>query len=69
VIASVPALEDPNEERNPLDLMLGALATCGSFVYERVAQEQVRSSLVQPESSPVCVPVTFLYAVQQLKTS
>ena len=40
VIDSVPPLDGPNEERNPLDLMLGALATCGTFIYERVAQEQ-----------------------------
>jgi uncharacterized OsmC-like protein len=40
VIDSVPPLEGPNEERNPLDLMLGALATCGSFVYEKAAQDE-----------------------------
>jgi len=39
VIDSVPPLEGPNEERNPLDLMLGALATCGTFLFERSAQE------------------------------
>jgi len=39
VIDSVPPLEGPNEERNPLDLMLGALATCGTFIVERSAQE------------------------------
>jgi putative redox protein len=39
VIDSVPPLQGPNEERNPLDLMLGALATCGGFVFERVAHE------------------------------
>lgn len=39
VIDSVPPLEGPNEERNPLDLMLGALATCGTFIFERSAQE------------------------------
>ncbi|MBV7340021.1 OsmC family protein [Chloroflexi bacterium TSY] len=39
VIDSVPPLQGPNEERNPLDLMLGALATCGAFIYERAAQE------------------------------
>jgi uncharacterized OsmC-like protein len=39
VIDSVPPLQGPNEERNPLDLLLGALGTCGSFVYERAAQE------------------------------
>ena len=40
VIDSVPPLDGPNEERNPLDLALGALATCGSFVYEKVAQDE-----------------------------
>lgn len=39
VIDSVPPLEGPNEERNPLDLMLGALAACGTFIFERSAQE------------------------------
>ncbi|MFN2135605.1 MAG: OsmC family protein [Candidatus Promineifilaceae bacterium] len=39
VIDSVPPLEGPNEERNPLDLMLGSLATCGTFIFERSAQE------------------------------
>jgi uncharacterized OsmC-like protein len=39
IIDSVPPLDGPNEERNPLDLLLGSLATCGSFVSERVAQE------------------------------
>jgi uncharacterized OsmC-like protein len=39
VIDSVPPLDGPNEERNPLDLMLGALATCGTFLFERSAQE------------------------------
>lgn len=37
IVDSVPPLGGPNEERNPLDHMLGALATCGMFVYERVA--------------------------------
>ena len=40
VIDSVPPLDGPNEERNPLDLLLGALGTCGTFIFERVAQEQ-----------------------------
>ena len=39
VVDSVPPLGGPNEERNPLDLVLGALATCGAFVYEAAAQE------------------------------
>lgn len=43
IIDSVPPLEGPNEERNPLDLILGSLATCGSFIFERVAEEQALS--------------------------
>jgi uncharacterized OsmC-like protein len=39
VVDSVPPLNGPNEERNPLDLILGALGTCGTFVYETAAQE------------------------------
>lgn len=43
IIDSVPPLEGPNEERNPLDLILGSLATCGRFIFERVAEEQALS--------------------------
>ena len=39
VVDSVPPLDGPNEEVNPLDAILGALATCGTFVYESAAQE------------------------------
>ena len=39
VVDSVPPLQGPNEERNPLDLIQGALGTCGAFVYEAAAQE------------------------------
>jgi uncharacterized OsmC-like protein len=39
VVDSVPPLKGPNEERNPLDLILGALGTCGAFIYETAAQE------------------------------
>ena len=39
VVDSVPPLGGPNEERNPFDLALGALATCGTFIYETAAQE------------------------------
>ena len=39
VVDSVPPLGGPNEERNPLDLMLGSLATCGLFVFEAGAAE------------------------------
>lgn len=34
VMDSVPPLNGPNEELNPLDLMLGGLAACGTFIYE-----------------------------------
>jgi uncharacterized OsmC-like protein len=40
VVDSVPPLQGPNEAVNPLDLLLGALSTCGTFVFERAAQEQ-----------------------------
>ena len=39
VVDSVPPLAGPNEERNPLDLALGALATCGTSIYETAAEE------------------------------
>jgi len=40
VVDSPSALGGPNEERNPLDLMLGALATCATFICETAAQER-----------------------------
>jgi uncharacterized OsmC-like protein len=39
VVDSIPPLGGPNEERNPMDLLLGALAACGNLVYEKAAQE------------------------------
>lgn len=39
VVDSVPPLGGPNEERNPMDLLLGAQATCATFIYETAAQE------------------------------
>lgn len=39
VVDSPPTLGGPNEELNPLDLLLGALATCGAFVAETAARE------------------------------
>lgn len=39
VVDSPPPLGGPNEELNPLDLLLGALSTCGAFVAETVARE------------------------------
>ena len=39
VVDSPPPLGGPNEEINPLDVLLSALATCAIFVCETVAQE------------------------------
>jgi uncharacterized OsmC-like protein len=39
VVDSPPLLGGPNEELNPVDLLLAALASCGAFVYETAAQE------------------------------
>lgn len=40
IIDSAPPLGHPAEEINPVEAMLGALATCGIFVHETAAQEQ-----------------------------
>jgi putative redox protein len=39
IIDSPPPLGGPNEELNPLDILLAALATCGTFVIETAARE------------------------------
>ena len=39
IIDSPPPLGGPNEEFNPLDYLLAALATCGTFVIETAARE------------------------------
>lgn len=39
VVDSPAALAGPNQEVNPLELLLGALNTCGIFIYEKAAQE------------------------------
>jgi uncharacterized OsmC-like protein len=39
VVDSPAALDGPNEEINPVDVLLSALATCGTFVCETAAQE------------------------------
>lgn len=40
VIDSPPPLGGPNEAMNPVDILLGALATCGTFVCETAARER-----------------------------
>lgn len=39
LVDSVPPLGGPNEEFNPMDMFLGALGTCGAFIYEAAAHE------------------------------
>lgn len=39
-IDSPPPLGGPNEALNPVDLLLGALATCGAFLFETTARNE-----------------------------
>lgn len=39
LVDSVPPLGGPNEEINPMDMLLGSLGTCGAFLYEAAAAE------------------------------
>jgi uncharacterized OsmC-like protein len=40
VVDSPPALGGPNEEINPIDVLLSALATCATFICETAAREE-----------------------------
>ncbi len=40
IFDSVPPINGPNEEVNPLDAFVGALPACGIMIYEAVAREQ-----------------------------
>jgi len=40
VVDSPPTLDGPNEEINPIDLLMSALASCGAFICEAVAREE-----------------------------
>ncbi len=40
VVDAPLALDGPNEEINPLDLLLASLSTCATFMCDRVAREQ-----------------------------
>lgn len=55
VMDSVPPLDGPNEELNPLDLMLGGLATCSSFIYEREAPAANVTVTVEGDFDPTGV--------------
>ena len=43
IVDSPPPLGGPNEELNPLDVLLAALTTCGTFVIETAAREMAIS--------------------------
>ena len=40
VVDSPPLFNGPNEALNPVEMLLGSLATCGIFVCEAVAKEE-----------------------------
>ncbi len=40
ILDSVPPINGPNEEVNPLDMFVGALPACGVMIYEAVAIEE-----------------------------
>jgi uncharacterized OsmC-like protein len=52
VIDSVPPLDGPNNELNPLDMMLGGLAACSSFVYESEAPQANVTITVEGDLDP-----------------
>lgn len=55
VMDSVPPLDGPNEELNPLDMMLGGLAACSTFIYEREAPTANVSVTVEGDFDPTGV--------------
>jgi len=55
VMDSVPPLDGPNEELYPLDMMIGGLAACSTFVYEEVAPAANVSVLVEADFDPTGV--------------
>ena len=61
IVDSIPPLGGPNEELNPLDLMLGAQAACVTFVMEAVANEE------QWELASISSKVTGHFAAEGVK--
>ena len=49
---SVPPLDGPNVELNPLDLMLGSLAACGTFAIDDMEQLANASVVVEGDFDP-----------------
>src|SRR6266699_1807437 len=64
VVDSPPPLGGPNEEINPIDLLLSALATCGTFVCEKAAQEM---SVLLDISGPTQAQAEALVAAFQTR--
>lgn len=57
VMDSVPPLDGPNEELNPLDMMLGGLAACSVFTYANTAPGTEISAVVEGDFNPTGVRV------------
>lgn len=57
VMDSVPPLDGPNEELNPLDMMLGGLAACSVFTYANTAPGNEISAVVEGDFNPSGVRV------------
>ncbi len=55
VMDSVPPLDGPNEELNPLDMMIGGLAACSTFIYEEIVPAANVSVLVEGDFDPTGV--------------
>jgi uncharacterized OsmC-like protein len=52
VMDSVPPLDGPNNELNPLDMMLGGLAACSSFTYQNEISDSDISVVVEGDFDP-----------------
>ncbi|UCC53181.1 MAG: OsmC family protein [Anaerolineaceae bacterium] len=57
VMDSVPPLDGPNEELNPLDMMLGGLAACSAFTYGQAAPEAGVAITIEGDFDPSGVRV------------
>jgi uncharacterized OsmC-like protein len=52
VMDSVLPLDGPNKELNPLDMMIGGLAACSTFIYEREVPTATVSVAVEGDFDP-----------------
>jgi uncharacterized OsmC-like protein len=51
-VDSVPVLDGPNNELNPLDMLLGSLASCSAFISEREAPTNDVKVVVEGDFNP-----------------